>query len=77
MKYSYCAKILREADGITIDFPDLPGCISCAYDEADIVGMAQEALSLYLEDIDRTCLPLSKKYSSNSVSEYILIEIEL
>lgn len=46
----YPAVFLQENDGITITFPDLPGCISCAdtFDEA--YDMAKEAMELYLED---------------------------
>lgn len=77
MKYSYYAKILREVDGVTIDFPDLPGCISCAFNESDVIPMAQEALALYLEDIDFKCLPEAKNYLSDETAEYILIELEL
>lgn len=40
----------QESDGITITFPDLPGCISNAktYEEAFLMG--KEAMELYLED---------------------------
>ena len=43
--------IFHEAnDGITITFPDLPGCISCAKTFEEAYTMAKEAMELYLED---------------------------
>lgn len=43
--------IFHEADdGITITFPDLPGCISCAQTFEEAYAMAKEAMELYLEN---------------------------
>lgn len=47
-------KILYEAlfeyadDGITVTFPDLPGCITCGATEKEALAMAQDALSVYI-----------------------------
>lgn len=49
-RYSYVAVLSYEEDGISIDFPDLPGCYPCA--EKDDTNMAlknaKEALGLHL-----------------------------
>ncbi len=49
-KLIYPAVFLQEDDGITITFPDLPGCISCADTYEEAYNNAKEALELYLED---------------------------
>lgn len=46
----YPAIFLQEDDGITISFPDLQGCISCADTFEEAYEMAKEAMELYLED---------------------------
>lgn len=35
-------------DGITIDFPDLPGCMPCAFSNEEALRNASEALALHL-----------------------------
>ncbi|MCD8028792.1 MAG: type II toxin-antitoxin system HicB family antitoxin [Erysipelotrichaceae bacterium] len=49
-KLIYPSIFLKEDDGITITFPDLPGCISCAYSYEEAYNNAKEVLELYLED---------------------------
>lgn len=49
-KLIYPAVFLQDDDGITITFPDLPGCISCASTFEEAYDMAKEAMELYLED---------------------------
>ena len=46
----YPAVFLQEDDGITITFPHLPGCISCADSFEEAYDMAKEAMELFLED---------------------------
>lgn len=46
--YGVVEKDENSAFGVT--FPDLPGCFSAADEEADIVGEAQIALSLYASE---------------------------
>ena len=49
-KNSYCfpAVFYFEDDGISIDFPDLPGCLPCADTEEEAFRNAKEALGLHL-----------------------------
>ncbi|MDQ0192060.1 type II toxin-antitoxin system HicB family antitoxin [Paenibacillus wynnii] len=44
-------------DGITVTFPDLPGCITCGYSLDEAKQMAKEALMLYLEDMIEDTIP--------------------
>jgi len=47
-RYMYPAIFDYADDGITITFPDLPGCISCADNDAEGMRMAKDALCLWL-----------------------------
>ena len=46
--YIYPAIFEYEKKGISISFPDLPGCISCAKDDEEALYMAKDALGLYI-----------------------------
>ncbi|MBR6794745.1 MAG: type II toxin-antitoxin system HicB family antitoxin [Clostridia bacterium] len=49
-RYAYVAIFSYEEDGISIEFPDLPGCYPCAdkNDTAGAIANAKEALGLHL-----------------------------
>jgi len=50
---TYYALVQQEGDSaFGITFPDLAGCFSAADGEHDVLPMAHEALSLYVEDAD-------------------------
>lgn len=44
------ARIYKDGDLYSVDFPDLPGCFSMGSSLYEAKQMAAEALSLYLED---------------------------
>ena len=46
--YTYPAVFNYAKDGISIMFPDLPGCLPCASDIEEAVHNAKEALALHL-----------------------------
>ena len=46
--YIYPAFLYYDADGISIEFPDLPGCLPCAQDTETALANAKEALGLHL-----------------------------
>ena len=48
MKYVYPAVFTKEADGILVDFPDLPQCYTDGKDMADAFANAEDALNLML-----------------------------
>lgn len=58
-KYVYPAIFEYAEDGISIKFPDLPGCISCADTDEEALLMAEEVLGLYMVNLesDRETIP--------------------
>ena len=46
-------------EGISVTFPDLPGCVTCANDYAEAVYMAHDCLSgwLYISERDNEVIP--------------------
>lgn len=47
-KYEYPAFFYYDDDGISIEFPDLPGCLPCAQTAEEAFHNAKEALGLHL-----------------------------
>ena len=47
-RYSFIAILYSDPDGISIEFPDLPGCLPCADSLDQAVDNAREALGLHL-----------------------------
>lgn len=56
-KLSYYALFRFDPDGINISFPDLPGCLSCAFSQKQAIPLAEEALSLWLSGMEYSELP--------------------
>lgn len=52
-EYIYPAIVYFDNDGISIEFPDLPGCLSCAENENEILKCAKEALGVHLYGIEQ------------------------
>ena len=50
--YIFPAIVTTENDGITITFPDLEGCITCAYSDDEIMKVSKEALGLHLYGLE-------------------------
>jgi len=54
MRYAYSAIFTPEDGGVySVHFPDLPGCVTCGDDVPDAVIMAQDALCLWLYDLEQ------------------------
>ena len=51
--YSYPAILYYDEDGISIEFPDLPGCLPCAKSTEEAIKNAKEALGLHLWSMER------------------------
>jgi predicted RNase H-like HicB family nuclease len=51
--YVYPAIFTYDDDGISIAFPDLPGCYTCGAEEEEALCMATEALELHLYGMER------------------------
>lgn len=46
----YPGFVHNDPDGLWIEFPDLDGCVTQGDSMEELIAMAEEALSLYLED---------------------------
>ncbi|AXU28783.1 TPA: type II toxin-antitoxin system HicB family antitoxin [Clostridioides difficile] len=46
--YVYPAILSYDNDGISVEFPDLPGCLTCGDTTEEALKMAKEALGLHL-----------------------------
>lgn len=51
-KYIYPAVFDYAHDGISIEFPDLPGCLSCADSDEEALYMAEDVLGLWMENLE-------------------------
>jgi predicted RNase H-like HicB family nuclease len=51
--YAYPAILNYADDGISITFPDLPGCLPCANDTEEAIANAREALGLHLWEMEQ------------------------
>ncbi|WP_294360647.1 type II toxin-antitoxin system HicB family antitoxin [uncultured Clostridium sp.] len=78
--YVFPAKFAFDKDGISVEFPDLPGCITCGDTVEEANRRAKEALALHLygmeEDEER--IPeatLIKDIKCNSDEVVMLIEV--
>ncbi|MCD7856288.1 MAG: type II toxin-antitoxin system HicB family antitoxin [Clostridiales bacterium] len=52
-RYIFPAIMNYADDGISVSFPDLPGCLTCAHDTETALARAKEALGLYLYDSEQ------------------------
>lgn len=47
-RYSFIAVVYTDDDGVSVEFPDLPGCLPCAESIDEAVENVREALGLHL-----------------------------
>ena len=52
-RYIYPAFFYFDPDGISIEFPDLPGCLPCANTQEEALANAREALGLHLYGMEQ------------------------
>lgn len=69
--YIYPAVFTYDESGISIEFPDLPGCLSCADTDEEAVFCAKEvlALTLYGMEEDGEKIPEPSPVSGISVNQ--------
>lgn len=69
--YSFLSIFTYDEDGISIEFPDLPGCLSCSDTQDDAINMAKEALALHLYgmETDNDEIPVSSSLSDLNISK--------
>lgn len=53
--------------GISVSFPDLPGCFTCGDTDEEAVAMAQEAMGLYLCDMEDEENPIPSPTQGNKI----------
>ena len=46
--YTFPAILSFDEDGISVEFPDLPGCLTCGDNTEEAINRAKEALGLHL-----------------------------
>ena len=65
----YPAFFFKDGDGIGVEFPDLPGCVTCADDLPDALDKAKDALGgyIYFAEKDKEKLPEPSEFSTLSV----------
>lgn len=70
-RYTYPAIFHYEDDGISISFPDLPGCLSCADTDEEGLFMAEDVLGLWMEVLedDEEDVPEASKLVDIDVEE--------
>lgn len=56
--YTYPAFFYFDDDGISIEFPDLPGCLPCAQTQEEAFKNAQEAMALHLYGMEQDGDPI-------------------
>ena len=57
-RYIYPAIFTYAEDGISVEFPDLPGCFTCGDTDAEALRMAKEAMALHLYGMERDGEPI-------------------
>lgn len=80
--YIYPAIFEYAKDGISVSFPDLPGCISCAKTDEDALYMAKDALGLYIACSEEDNEELKKPSKLNEINlkenqRAVLIEVNM
>ncbi len=80
--YIYPAIFEYAKDGISISFPDLPGCISCAKTDEDALYMAKDALGLYIACSEEDNEELKEPSKLNEINlkenqRAVLIEVNM
>ena len=79
-KYIYPAIFHYADDGISISFPDLPGCFSCGEDDEEALYMATDVLGLWMLSLeeDNEDIPVASELNSiklNDNEKTVLIEV--
>ena len=50
--YVYPSIFTFDDDGISVEFPDLPGCLTCGCTTEEAINRAKEAMGLHLYGIE-------------------------
>ncbi len=79
-RYIYPAVFHYADDGISVEFPDLPGCLSCGSTTEEAMYMAKEALSLHLYGMEEDNEEIPAPFDLTSINtepneRIVLIEV--
>ncbi|MHB1682527.1 MAG: type II toxin-antitoxin system HicB family antitoxin [Bacilli bacterium] len=79
-RYVYPALFHFAEDGISIEFPDLPGCFTCGRDQEQALHMAREAMALHLYGMEQDGDPIPEPTSVFQIARQpnqtvVLIEV--
>lgn len=79
-RYIYPAVFNYGNDGISIEFPDLPGCLPCAFNNEDAFKNAKEALALHIYGLEQDKQELPEPTAVNGIrlkenQAIVLIEV--
>lgn len=67
-EYIFSAIFHEAEDGISISFPDLPGCLPCASDMEEAFRNAKEALQLHIFGMEEDGEPIPSPSSVSSLT---------
>lgn len=65
-RYVYPVVFHYAEDGVSVEFPDLPGCLSCG-DTEEALAMAREALALHLYGMEQDGDPIPEPTPAKEV----------
>ena len=65
--YSYIGVLEYADDGISVYFPDLPGCFTCADTTEEAVRNAKEALGLHIWGLEQDGEPIPEPSSIENI----------
>lgn len=65
--YVYPAVLSYDDDGISIEFPDLPGCLPCAFNDNEALKNAKEALALHIYGLEKENVELPEPTAVNNI----------
>lgn len=65
--YIYPAIFTYDENGISIEFPDLPGCLPCAKTTEEAIKNAKEAMALHLWSMEKDGEPIPEPTPVNKI----------
>ena len=66
-RYIYPAIFDYDTDGIAVEFPNLPGCLTCGDDIDETVKNAKECLGLHLYGMRKDNDPIPESTSADKI----------
>lgn len=67
--HKYLGIFEPSAEGVTVSFPDVPGCSSSGVDTADAIARAEQALAVHLDELAQQNKPAPEPRSISELAE--------